>query len=760
MRNLANGLGALLASTALGTAAIAQDDSPFKADITRTTHNIAHIEADTWEGVGYGVAYAYSEDNICMLAEEFTTVRGERSMHWGPETPTPLGLRGADNLTSDIFYRSQIDISGLRKGLAKSSATNQALIAGYVAGYNRFLFDNPVASLPKECKDAEWVRPITTDDMLRLNEKTMLLASSLAFAGAIAKAAPPGESVAIADPQSIAFPGPPDPNYGSNGWAFGSEATVDGKGLLIGNPHFPWEGPARFWQMHVKGPNGYDVMGVGIAGTPLPTLGFNKDVAWTHTVTAARHFTVYMLQLADGDATSYMVDGEAVPMEETLVSVPMPDGKEPYETVLYSTQFGPVVSLPSAGAQWTRQMAFTLRDANTGNQRGMDAWLGIGFSSTVGEVESAISETLGIPWVNTIAADREGRALHADITAVPNVGKEFATACATPFSAMVASQIILLDGSRSECDWMTQPTTASQPGLMPGTDQASRIRRDYVTNSNDSYWLSHAGEPYSELSPILGEHKTRLSLRTRSNFTETEAMLTEAQMDHARAQELVFGNKVLVADMIMDEVLGLCAGNNALAEPCGVLADWDRRVNNESKGAHLFLTFWDKAPRDSDFWLTDFDPEDPIATPNNLNVEGERGEKLLNALREAAEEITSESIPLDAPWGAVQTRTDGVEKIAIHGGPGGPGILNMQIGRKVEGGLTPRHGSSYIQIVGFDDDGPVADAILSYSQSTDPVSPFYADQTRLYSEKKWHRLPFSDEEIEAARIGETVTISE
>ncbi|WP_298333498.1 penicillin acylase family protein [uncultured Erythrobacter sp.] len=760
MRNLATGLGALLASTALGTAAIAQDDSPFKADITRTTHNIAHIEADTWEGVGYGVAYAYAEDNICMLAEEFTTVRGERSMHWGPETPTPLGLRGADNLTSDIFYRSQIDISGLRKGLAKSSATNQALIAGYVAGYNRFLFDNPVASLPKECKDAEWVRPITTDDMLRLNEKTMLLASSLAFAGAIAKAAPPGESVAIADPQSIAFPGPPDPNYGSNGWAFGSEATVDGKGLLIGNPHFPWEGPARFWQMHVKGPNGYDVMGVGIAGTPLPTLGFNKDVAWTHTVTAARHFTVYMLQLADGDATSYMVDGEAVPMEETLVSVPMPDGKEPYETVLYSTQFGPVVSLPSAGAQWTRQMAFTLRDANTGNQRGMDAWLGIGFSSTVGEVESAISETLGIPWVNTIAADREGRALHADITAVPNVGKEFATACATPFSAMVASQIILLDGSRSECDWMTQPTTASQPGLMPGTDQASRIRRDYVTNSNDSYWLSHAGEPYRELSPILGEHKTRLSLRTRSNFTETEAMLTEAQMDHARAQELVFGNKVLVADMIMDEVLGLCAGNNALAEPCGVLADWDRRVNNESKGAHLFLTFWDKVPRDSGFWLTDFDPEDPIATPNNLNVEGERGEKLLNALREAAEEITSESIPLDAPWGAVQTRTDGDEKIAIHGGPGGPGILNMQIGRKVEGGLTPRHGSSYIQIVGFDDDGPVADAILSYSQSTDPVSPFYADQTRLYSEKKWHRLPFSDEEIEAARIGETVMISE
>ncbi|KEO91396.1 acyl-homoserine-lactone acylase [Erythrobacter longus] len=762
---MAHGLGALLASTALAATAAADDHAAseqgtFQADITRTTHNIAHIEAETWEGVGYGVAYAYAQDNICMLAEEFVSVRGERSLYYGPEGRNELGLRGADNLTSDVFFRSQINLPALREGLEGSSPINQALIAGYVAGYNRFLFDNPVATLPKECRDAQWVRPITTDDMLRLNEKTMLLASSLQFAGAIANAAPPSDTVAIADPQAITFPDPPEPNYGSNGWAFGSEATADGKGLLIGNPHFPWEGPARFWQMHVRGPYGYDVMGVGIAGTPLPTLGFNKDVAWTHTVTAARHFTVYMLQLAPGDPTSYMVDGEAVPMEETLVSVPMPGEEEPFETVLYSTQFGPVVSLPSAGAQWTRQMAFTLRDANTGNQRGMDAWLGIGFSSTVGEVESAISETLGIPWVNTIAADREGNALHADITAVPNVSKEFIHGCSTPFTQMVEGQITLLDGSRSECDWMSQPTAASQPGLMPANDQASRIRKDYVTNSNDSYWLSHAGEPYRELSPILGGHKTQLSLRSRSNFIETEAMLAAGPMDHSRAQELVFGNKVLSAEMALDAVLDLCEGNNALAEACGVLSRWDRRVNNESKGAHLFVAFWEKTPGGPNFWNTKFDPENPVATPADLNIEGDAGEKLLTALREAVEQLTEAGIALDASLGDVVTRASGDEKIAIHGGPGGPGILNMQRSRLIEGGMTPVHGSSYIQIVGFDEDGPVADAILSYSQSTDPASPFYADQTRLYSQKKWHRLPFSDEEIEAARIGETLTISE
>jgi len=51
--------------------------------------------------------------------------------------------------------------------------------------------------------------------------------------------------------------------------------------------------------------------------------------------------------------------------------------------------------------------------------------------------------------------------------------------------------------------------------------------------------------------------------------------------------------------------------------------------------------------------------------------------------------------------------------------------------------------------VTWDDDGVVAEGILSYSQSSDPASPHYQDQTELYSEKKWIKLPFREEEIMA-----------
>ncbi|MEM6493421.1 MAG: penicillin acylase family protein [Pseudomonadota bacterium] len=761
MRLWALTLSALAASFSAIASTGAAAKAGYEVEITRTTYGIPHISSDTWQGVGYGVAYAYAQDNFCMLAEEFATIAGERSLHFGPENSSVMGFREVDNVTSDFFYRSQLDLAKLQAVAAREqSLETQQLISGYVAGYNRYLSDTGVDNLPEACRGKDWVRPISVDDMLRMNGKQMLLASSLALAPGMATAAPPDAPTAAHTPRvPSGFPKRGEPTFGSNGWAFGGDATADGKGLLIGNPHFPWEGPARFWQMHVRGPDGFDVMGVGLAATPIPTLGFNKDIAWTHTVTAARHFAAYALKLSPEDPTTYMLDGEPVKMESSEVSVPMPDGAPPLTRTFYSTKFGPIVTVPGTPFGWTKAMAFALRDANSDNGRALEAWLGIGRASNVEEVQTAISETLGIPWVNTIVADRDGNALHADITAVPNVTKALIEACSTPFTALVAAQLTLLDGSRSECDTLTNETAAGFAGLLPAAEQASRTRRDYVTNSNDSYWISNASSRYQELSPILGPHSNQLTLRTRSNFAETEAMLSAGKMDHEQAKALTFGNKSLAADLTVEPLLTYCAKETPAAEACTVLLNWDRRFNADSRGAHLFLRFWEKVEDRKDLWTVPFDPSNPLTTPGKLTDNAEILEELRVELVEAAYELEQAGSALDAAWGDVQIRASGEERIAVHGGPGNAGILNMQRSRVIEGGLTPVHGSSYIQIVGFDEAGPVADAILSYSQSTDPASPHYADQTRNYATKTWYRLPFSDEQIKAEQIGETLILS-
>jgi acyl-homoserine-lactone acylase len=750
--------GWALAATiaALGASGTAEARARYEATIVRTKFGIPHITANTWQGIGYGVGYAYATDNLCMMAEEFATIRGERSLHWGPNERATLGFQSVDNLSSDVFFRGAIDLDAVRRGAATQSREARLVTAGYVAGYNRRLRELGPTGAPEACRGKAWLRPITDDDMLRLNAKSMLLASSLALAPGIANAAPPGKAAAKAP--AAPLPKPEELGVGSNGWAFGGDATANGRGLVIGNPHFPWFGPSRFWQMHVTLPGKYDVMGVSTGGGPIPTLGFNKDVAWTHTVTAARHFTLFQLRLDPADPTRYLVDGKPEAMTRREVSVPMPGGAAPVTRTLYSTRFGPVVVSPAAGLTWGATAAFAMRDANVGNRRALDTWLAIGRARNVGEVRAAPCRSAAMVLTQGMPSVRSTAALHADVTAVPNVSAEKVKACATPLSALAAAQATLLDGSRSACDWDRVAGTPT-PGLMPARDQMVLERRDYVTNSNDSYWLSNPRAPFRQLSPVLGAHGTAVSLRTRSNFVETDAMLA-GKVDHVRAQALVFANKSLAADLAIDPLLALCAGRAEVARACAALKGWDRRFDNDSRGAALFAQFWTKVRTRPGLWTVPFAAGDPVNTPRGFMTSGDAGPALIKALAEAAAELERMGFAPDARWGDVHAAPRGTERIPVHGGPGMAGVLNVQEPIPAPVGLQPRHGTSYIQVVGFDDTGPIADAILSYSQSTDPASPHYGDQTREYAAKRWHRLPFAPGEIAAAALGPAVLIAE
>jgi acyl-homoserine-lactone acylase len=76
-------------------------------------------------------------------------------------------------------------------------------------------------------------------------------------------------------------------------------------------------------------------------------------------------------------------------------------------------------------------------------------------------------------------------------------------------------------------------------------------------------------------------------------------------------------------------------------------------------------------------------------------------------------------------------------------------------------GYTPIFaGSSYIQAVTFRDSGPDARAIVTYSQSSDPANPHYADMTRLFSSYGWVQMPYAEREVRQDPNFEALTISE
>jgi acyl-homoserine-lactone acylase len=133
----------------------------------------------------------------------------------------------------------------------------------------------------------------------------------------------------------------------------------------------------------------------------------------------------------------------------------------------------------------------------------------------------------------------------------------------------------------------------------------------------------------------------------------------------------------------------------------------------------------------------------------------------MEALNKAVDQLNSLKIPLDARLGDVQRETRNGERIPIHGGAGPEGVFNVITVENLEpelGWTSIRHGSSFIMTVEFTPRGPKSQGILTYSQSANPNSPHYSDQTRLYSQKGWDDLRFTEAEVEAGTVSrKTIT---
>jgi len=544
--------------------------------------------------------------------------------------------------------------------------------------------------------------------------------------------------------------------------------TANGSGMLLGNPHFPWSGPNRFYEMHLTMPGQMDVMGVGIGTYPMVSIGFNKDVAWSHTVSTGKRFTFYEVTLAEGDPTTYLVDGKPEKMTARKVNtqIPGPDGKlQTREHTVWSTRWGPLVVVPRAGLTWNAKTAYALRDANTGNTRMMDAALAFARARSVQDLHKAHAN-LGLPWVNTLAADRSGQAMYADVSVVPDVDAAQLARCAPsqPAAALrAAAGLVVLNGSRADCDWR-RDNASPVPGLIPIGRMPVAFRTDWVHNSNDSFVYTHPGQKFEGISPLVGDASLTRP-RTRAGLAEIPEMLSRGKVTLQAIQGQLFENRNFMAQVVVPDLLAACdkAPTAESRDGCTALKGWDRRNNVDARGAHVFREFWRTARNIPGVHRVPFDPAQPVATPAGLKMDdATTAAKVWEALDGAVKAIRTSGYTLDATLGGVQRPAITEEAIALHGGEEFEGVLN-NLGRQEpapinKAGLRIDYGTSYVQTVTFDAKGPVAQAILTYGQSTNPASPHANDQMREFSAKRWHTLPFHRNDVVKARVGEPLRL--
>jgi acyl-homoserine-lactone acylase len=732
---------------------------PLAAEIRYTDYGVPHVKARDHAGLGYGMGYATSRDTLCELFDRVLTVRGERARHLGAGS-------NQSNVISDAYHLELIESGAVEAILAGEdaaartpSAEARAMVRGYVAGVNRYLADTPQLPDPR-CADAPWISEIDELDYWR----TMYTYAGPIQAAAFYAAQPPAAAQASRLP---ALEEEPDPEaIGSNAYGFGAEATKSGRGALLGNPHYPWSGQNRFYRMRLTIPGKLNVVGAGLINTPVVGIGHNADVAWTHTVSTARRYGFFRLQLDPQDPTSYLVDGESRPMRatEVTIAVRQADGSlQDVTRTLYRTEFGRVVASANPPMPWTSTHAYTIR--STVESLGfIDQYLDMWQAADVDELFEALGEHQQTTF-NTTAADSSGGTLFGDLGSIPNVSEAKAGACSVPGLGQIlwnTQRTPLLDASRSECEWDTDADSAT-PGIFGPSSSPHLFRDDYVTQSNDSHWLTNPEQPLEGYSRIFGDERTQRSLRTRLGLVQVEERLAgtdglgDPGFDLETVQASLYGNRHLAGELAKDDLLGMCRrADDATLEPvCDALEGWDSRVNVDSHGALLFR-FW--LSRGGLRFADAFDVNDPVHTPKQLDTGDAR---VLDSLRTAANDLAGRQLPLAAPLGEVQFVERQGERIPIHGAPD-PGVFNIvaPIGLTTGEGYTEvAAGASWIMTVEFTDEGVRSEGVLTYSQSTNPTSPHFADQTKLYSEYGWDDLRFTERALQRGLV-ETVTIRE
>ena len=761
---------------------------PYKAEVSWTSFGIPHVRASDWGGLGYGYGYAFARDNLCTLALDVVESTGQLSQFFGSS---------GGNFQKDAVWSLFNSDSATSESFAELDADMQALLRGYAAGYNRYLRDTGVSALPTTCRDAAWVREIDEFDMLKVLNKLTLRAGVANFIDPIFGAQPPVSSAAsakVAPAERVAktalpaarvaskadaerllaqtdLPSWDVDRFGSNAVALGNELTNDG-GALLGNPHFPWFGMNRFHAVHLTIPGRYDAMGAAIYGFPLVSIGFNRHVAWSHTVSTARRFVVRELTLASDDLTSYVYDGEVIPMttDTVIVNVLQPDGSVvPVSHTFYSSQFGVMVVLPPL-ANWTSTTAYAFTDVNVGNVRALNQNREMGSARSVDEFVHAIESNLALPWVNTIAADREGNAYYGDISTVPHVTDAKLFVCANTFVAQVLSSIRIytLDGSTSACDLGSDPD-APQPGIFGASNLPDLRRGDFTQNSNNSYWLANPAQKIEGFPQIIGtDEGGQQNLRTRLGLTQIQDRkdgtdgLPGSGFDQQWLQDVLYQNRNHSAELLQAGVLTLCeeedndVGGVDVSEACTVLGAWDATNNPDSVGPHIWRELYNRINGIANLYAVPFDAADPVNTPRDLNV-GDPAvrSQVMAALAETVQRLADAGIPLDRAWGDVHFDTRNGEIFPIHGGPGGSGVYNaISSGGLIDGvGYTPIFaGSSYIQAVRWQQGWPVVQAIVTYSQSTDPDSPHFSDMTQVFSDQGWVSFPYRMRDMKKDQI--------
>jgi acyl-homoserine-lactone acylase len=186
-----------------------------------------------------------------------------------------------------------------------------------------------------------------------------------------------------------------------------------------------------------------------------------------------------------------------------------------------------------------------------------------------------------------------------------------------------------------------------------------------------------------------------------------------------------------------------------LRAACDILARWDGRAGRDSAGAVLWTSFFNLLGGDlsAPWWRVPYDPAHPVTTPSG--IDGDNPD-VRRALADTVQMFDEQQLALDATPGDTMRW----HAIPLHGCDEVSGCFDIVAASPTSGysGIdvsanNQAQGSSFLMAVEMTARGPVARTITTYSESANPASPHFRDQTALFSRRQWVTERFTEADI-------------
>ena len=130
----------------------------YEVEVTRTDFGIPHIKAADYGSLGYGEAYASAQDHVCNMALALMSTKGQSAEY--------LGAGHKSNYVHNDMVMKALNMPDKgRQALNAQPEKVKEWIAGYAAGYNRYLKDSD-GEFGSWCDQAPWVRSATAEEFM------------------------------------------------------------------------------------------------------------------------------------------------------------------------------------------------------------------------------------------------------------------------------------------------------------------------------------------------------------------------------------------------------------------------------------------------------------------------------------------------------------------------------------------------------------------------------------------------------------------